>query len=550
MVLPKPRSKNLAVPQPAGDPHAVVYYKENGRAYGDFRAWSAWGGKQEALIEPGGRFATGSPITAAILFGNRLVVLGTLRARYPYGLPAKVKEYLDREYPKGISFAQLEGMDLDTAAEQMGYSDRDFHEVSDEPGDPMDSLAPYVAYHIHCKIKVVGPKRASDEWIAQLEKWLTEATCFFADKGFHRLDQIKVGEVQAWYNHLVADTTRNLSASTLRKMLNALNSLFVRAVREERVSKNPVANLADKPTDPPSATDFLEAPEAALLLEACRIYRPPVNAGATEFLYELAATYLMTGGRKEEVTGLLIGDADFDRNIIWFRPNTARPNMKTLKKSEAVVREVPMPPQLREILWAYLHGPKRPKGPLLFPSADGPNRLLRDFDRALDSAAALAGFPKGSMRTRPFRTTWVSARLQCTDNGKPIALYTVVCEAGHSSSDMVQRVYARLGKVRPRGEHVEFRWDEYKDQVGHRLNPAGVILSPRWRSVLDALPESGATLTEWERAAVVPQGTLSYIRDRLVELGLVEQKGEGRGAKLHMTLRGAVTVDFGRRGDE
>jgi hypothetical protein len=258
----------------------------------------------------------------------------------------------------------------------------------------------------------------------------------------------------------------------------------------------------------------------------------------------------MTGARKEEVTGLLITDVDFDEGVVWFRPNTSRPNMKTLKKSPAVVRRVPMSPQLREILWEYLHGPGRPKGPLLFPSAEGPERLLKDFDRALDSAAALAGFPRGSVRTRCFRTTWVSARLQCTDNGKPIALYTVVAEAGHASADMVERVYARLGTVRPRGEHVEFRWDEYKDRVGHRLSPTGMILSDRCRSVLNALPEHGATAKEWERAMGVAPGTFYYIRDGLQSLGLVEKEGEGRGARFHMTLRGAVTADFGRGTEE
>jgi hypothetical protein len=290
MILPKHRANKPALPPPPDDLHAAVYFKPNGRAYGDLRAWSAWGGKQEALIEPGERFATRSSVTATILLGSRLEVLRSLRTRYPDGLPPKVMTYLAKNYPKGISAKELEGLDLDALAEQHEDCTDERAETADEAVDPLEWLAPYVAYHIHCKMNVVGRKRASDEWIAQLEKWLTEATCFFADQSLHRLDEIKTGQVQAWYNHLVGDSTRALGPSTLRKMLNALNALFDRALREERVSKNPVANLSDKPTDPPSATDFLEAPEAALLLEACRIYRPPVNAGATEFLYELVAT--------------------------------------------------------------------------------------------------------------------------------------------------------------------------------------------------------------------------------------------------------------------
>ncbi len=46
------------------------------------------------------------------------------------------------------------------------------------------------------------------------------------------------------------------------------------------------------------------------------------------------------------------------------------------------------------------------------------------------------------------------ARLQSLDNGHPVSPYTVQRELGHSSLDMIQRVYGRLSQFRLRTEGV------------------------------------------------------------------------------------------------
>jgi integrase len=474
------------------------------RAYADFRDFAAWGGRLEALKPEGGGPATTDPDAASVLYAKRLSELQDLK----------------RRHPKGLEIAKT---------------------------DPLDRFATYVAHHITRRQKVNGAKRASDEWIALQEQWLTSAAEYFYRQGNVTLRSIDSDAVRGWLDELRANAPtkgRPLGDATLRKYLDALGALFRRAVREGRVQANPVTNLLpeERPTAGRSNTESLEIPEAALYLEACRRWQPDLDAGAIPFLYELVATFLMTGGRESEVTGLVIGDLDLERDLLWYRPNEIRASLKTLKRSDAAIRAVPISPQLKDILLRYLNGPDAPAGPLLFPGANGPATMLTDFRKALDAAARLAGIRAGRMRTKVFRVTWVSARLQCMDNGAPISPFTVAREAGHGSLAMVQRVYGRLGKVRQRREHVEYRWEEYEAELGARLDGAGAGLSDRWLQVLAALPRAGATAKAWELAAGVPAGTFYYVRDRLVEQHLVDRDGSGRGTRFYLTPIGETTL--------
>jgi len=116
---------------------------------------------------------------------------------------------------------------------------------------------------------------------------------------------------------------------------------------------------------------------------------------------------------------------------------------------------LPVPPQLREILSAYLFAAS---DALLFPSSTG--GMVRDWRKVLNRVAVRAGFTRRQVRTRAFRPGCASARLQCTDNGRPMSLYTVSRELGHGSETMLRKRYAHLGQIRYRGEHVEFRIEQ------------------------------------------------------------------------------------------
>src|SRR5690606_1402745 len=140
--------------------------------------------------------------------------------------------------------------------------------------------------------------------------------------------------------------------------------------------------------------------------------------------------------------GLEVDDVSFRLGKIYFRSNAWR-RLKT-KTSR---RTVPLWPQLREILEAYVMERERTGGlgTLLFPSARGAGEgMIRDVRKALDAIATRAGFPSGHVKLHGLRHTYTAARIQTLDRGAPVALFTVARELGHSSTDMIEERYGHL----------------------------------------------------------------------------------------------------------
>jgi integrase len=190
------------------------------------------------------------------------------------------------------------------------------------------------------------------------------------------------------------------------------------------------------------------------------------------FAYELVATFLLTGGRSDEVLGLEVQDVSFDRETITFRPNEWR-RLKT-ETSRRVVR---MWPQLQEILSPYIFAADRPPSRLLFPSfRTAKEGKLTDVRKLLDAVAVRAGWKAGEIRTKIFRHTYCAARLQSLDGGQPVSIYTVSRELGHGSTAMVQRVYSHLGEVRHRSENVEYRIEQQRKRLNNEQREALELL--------------------------------------------------------------------------
>jgi integrase len=243
------------------------------------------------------------------------------------------------------------------------------------------------------------------------------------------------------------------------------SGLYKRAASEGYVPPgfNPVAAMLEKPAGKPREAQWLEVPDAALLLEAARTYRTPHEG--TPFAYPLVATFLLTGGRETEVYGLELDDVSLERKTVTFRPNEWR-----RLKTRGSHRVVPLLPQLEEILREYLRGPDRPAGDLLFPSsATGREAMVTDTRKLMDHVAVRAGWKSGDIRTKMFRHTYCAARLQTLDGGAPVSLFTVSRELGHTSPAMVQRVYSHLGSVRHRSEVVEYRIEQHRKALAKRL---------------------------------------------------------------------------------
>lgn len=290
-----------------------------------------------------------------------------------------------------------------------------------------------------------------------------------------------------WVEHLRAQGNGRggkLSDGTVRKYLNSVSNLYARAVSERSetgVSSNPVADMYVKPNEERREAPYLEAPECALLLESARTYRPPVDPVVQEHggtisakpnahVYPFIATLALTGGRFSEVAGLLVDDVSFRLDKVYFRPNEFR-----RLKTRGSKRSVPLWPQLREVLEAYLLERERTGGvgTLLFPGRGpkGKEIMVRDIRKALDAIAKRAGFDAGQVRAHMLRHTYTAARIQTCDRGRPVSLYTVARELGHHSLEMISDRYGHLHDRAEQGgaEEVEFRVETYREQLGSRL---------------------------------------------------------------------------------
>jgi integrase len=406
-------------------------YLRGSRYWGDFRDYITVGGKLEALVPPGDHLATTDLDVANKLAGERL-----------------------QELERRKRGKDLFGIEVQT------------------------TLREYSAHHLMEKARA---GKVTTVWLERTEDRLRAAVEFFGDR---ELSTITTRDVQRWTAHLrtqpawrgkrgepsasgeVKIPEKTLSSGTVRHYLNALSNVYQRAQSEGFVlpGYNPVAAMMEKPTARREEAAWLEVPEAALFLEAARTYRPKRDDIAIPNLYEIIATFLLTGGRQAEVLGLETADVSFDRGIVTFRPHSHR-----RLKTGTSFRSVPLWPQLEEILRAYVFGSAGPAGRLLFPaSRTEKEQPVTDIRKALDAVGKQVGWKPGEIRTKMFRHTYCAARLQTLDHGAPVPTFTVARELGHGGTSLVERVYGHLGTVRHRSEAVEYRVEQHRDVLGGR----------------------------------------------------------------------------------
>jgi integrase len=391
-------------------------YVKAGRWYADFRDYRDVGGKCEALIPPGSSTATTDEVIASKLVSNRL-----------------------EELEKARRNKVLLGIERDVGLEE------------------------FAAHHLMERSR---SGRVTDGWLQMMEHHLREAVSYFGSE--RQLAAIGTADVQKYVTHLRQhDNGRGgtLSEASTRKYINSLSNLYRRAQSEGVVPPgyNPVSSLMDKPVPRRAEARWLEVHEAAILLEAARLYKPGRPDVATRGLYAITATFLLTGGRQSEVLGLEVKDISFERKTVTFRPNEWR-RLKTATSA----RTVPLWPQLEEVLGEYLSDAPKRRG-LLFNS----NRMERegmvtDVRKALDNVAELTGWTPGDIRTKMLRHTYCAARLQTLDRGAPVSPWTVAKEMGHGGRALVDRVYGHLGEIRHRSDVVEYRVSQHMKVEGYK----------------------------------------------------------------------------------
>ena len=298
-----------------------------------------------------------------------------------------------------------------------------------------------------------NPGNVTEKWHGDVERRLKRAQEWFGQE--RSLISIEPKHVRDWINKLTAEGFAN---GTIRHHLHALSSVYRYAQELDTVppSCNPVSRLYRKPSarrdrKESQRAEYLEIPDAAKVLEAARKLKRTRRNGLIEFVHPLVATFLLTGGRKAEVLGLTWGDIDFDLGLVTFAPNQWRG-----LKREWSERSVPLWPQLREVLEAYRPANHSPSD-LVFPSPrtaqGGREGMVNDLRKAMTELRRQSSvdLPEG---VTIFRHTYATARLQTTDNGKQIAIWTVAKELGHKNVARVEDTYGHPSHYRPRGEVV------------------------------------------------------------------------------------------------
>lgn len=95
--------------------------------------------------------------------------------------------------------------------------------------------------------------------------------------------------------------------------------------------------------------------------------------------------------------------------------------------------------------------------------------MVNDWGKQLDAIAERASFAEGEIRNHRFRHTYTAARLQTSDQGVPISVFTFSRELGHTSTKLVEQVYSHLGDVRHRSEVIEYRIGQHRMELVERL---------------------------------------------------------------------------------
>ena len=216
---------------------------------------------------------------------------------------------------------------------------------------------------------------------------------------------------------------------------------------------------AKPPKPTPREAEWLEPGEGGALLEAAaEVDAEPAPRGI-RFNHALLATFLLTGGRFGEVTGLTLGDVNLDGGGIQIRDNAWR-RLKTRQSN----RRVPLWPQLHEILTHHIHQHRAGAGgqDLLFPSPNG--GLLRDIRGSLKRTLKLAGIEK-HVTPHTFRHTFTAQRVQTVTQTRlpdgeeiwvPVPLMQVARELGHRDTGLVERLYGHLQLQPDRSTVVEY----------------------------------------------------------------------------------------------
>ena len=353
------------------------------RYWGDFRDFSDVGGALEPLRPAGERFATQDLDEAVAVAKSRLIELKRLR---------------------------MEASVMFTAAADLSRLDA------------------YIEHHL---VELAQSSAVTPAWLEAIELHLDTARDFFPD-GI-RLAEFRPRMIKEYIAHLASlpsgrlgpgGTVKRLAPSSQRKYLNSLSGLFTSAIEDGLLpmGANAVAGVKRKPSNQSAGerAAWLEVHIAALLLHAAMTYVPKRADMALPCAFEVLATLMLTGAREPECYGMYIEDVNFERETITIWPNEDR-----RLKNDGSQRVMRLWPQLAAILKAYLAGPLRPTGRLLFPREAGTDAMITDLRSYLNTLADRISWSGPRSGRRCFATP--IARPACKRTRKEFRLRNTRC---------------------------------------------------------------------------------------------------------------------------
>jgi len=244
---------------------------------------------------------------------------------------------------------------------------------------------------------------------------------YFAGKCLH---EITPGDIEDYRTERI----KEVSKSTVNRVLNCLSSLYNRAIEWGKATDNPMTKI--KPYKISGRRlRFLEQEEIDKLLSHCCAHLKPIVIVA-----------LHTGMRKGEILGLKWHDIDIKRNII---------HLYDTKNGEN--REVPMNETVQKTIIGVL---KNPESQYIFCNKDG--KPYRDIKKSFFTALKNTGII--NFRFHDLRHTFASQLVMAG-----VDLNTVRELLGHKSIDMTLR-YSHLSPDHKKravdilGKRMDYFW--------------------------------------------------------------------------------------------
>jgi integrase len=214
-----------------------------------------------------------------------------------------------------------------------------------------------------------------------------------------------------------------------------LKGTFEHAVRRGYLTRSPLDGLArsERPTQ-------RNARPVARLDTA--ILDKLVRAGRTARWRLALALAAWAGLRLGELRGLRWGDLDLDARVIHVRRSLKRDGTVAPPKTDAGVRDIPLLPDLRQMLLAWkLAAPRSGDDDYVIATADGQPVQERNLRRVLDQAKADAGLDPGDERLSWHSLRHSFASMLATDLDLPAT--TLARITGHTDAGFTLRAYAR-----------------------------------------------------------------------------------------------------------